>query len=87
MVKAAQTNLHAWAHHGLLNKEAGRLPPATATFDAQTSQWTCLLTMQLLEVPSGVVQQMRVSLGAMIKLVVRKKGWLAGSQLSVAGTS
>lgn len=37
------------------NKEAGRLPPTTATSNTQTCQWTGLLTMQQLEDPSGGV--------------------------------
>lgn len=51
--KKAQTNLHAWAHRGLLIKEAGRLPPTITASNIQTCQWTCLLTVQLLKVSSG----------------------------------
>ena len=33
--KKAQTNFHAWAHRGLLNKEAGRLPPTDAPYSVE----------------------------------------------------
>ena len=50
------------------NKEAGRLPPTTATSNTQTCQWTGLSSWK-------IQVEARVSLGAMIRLVV-SKSWL-----------
>ena len=81
--KKAQTNFHARAHHGLLNNEAGRLPPTNALYSVEICQWTCLLTTQLLKDPSGGLAG---PIGHHDGLVV-SKSWPECGSLAVAGAS
>lgn len=71
-----------WARHGLLNREAGRLSPATKI--QQTSQWICLLTMQLLPDSSGGCADL---IGCHDQIACQEKPGLESVvSLAVAGT-